>query len=443
MSIYTAMKRRIDNRTRAVEDSLMDFLLGHRGVAVVKAPPGSGKTHLLIEAVARAHARDLRIAVACQTNSQADDVCRRIVAAHPLLRVVRFVSSKAEPLALGRAVTTCRAASELPYGACIVVGTTAKWGLVNIDHAFDVLMVDEAWQMAWKDFMLLGQVAPKFILIGDPGQIPPVVTIEVKRWETSPRPPHRPAPDVILSEAELNPVVLELPATRRLPFDSATLVQPFYDFSFECYAGPGERTVHVKTPGQTGVHRAFNALAESSAVGVTIPTPDGGPPLERDDELARTVVQIVEEIVGRGAEFQENGARVPIEPEHIGIVATHRVMNSAIDLALPTKLRGRVVVDTPERWQGLECPIMIAVHPLSGLLAPSAFDLETGRMCVMISRHRGGLILVGRDHISETLASYMPSATQSIGRPDVTGRGHDVHLGLWETLERRGHLFGV
>ena len=38
-----------------------------------------------------------------------------------------------------------------------------------------MLFVEEAWQMAWADFMLLGQVAPRFVLIGDPGQIPPVV----------------------------------------------------------------------------------------------------------------------------------------------------------------------------------------------------------------------------------------------------------------------------
>src|SRR3712207_7407498 len=41
---------------------------------------------------------------------------------------------------------------------CIVVATTAKWGLVNVPRPYDYLLVDEAWQMAWSDFMLLGQV---------------------------------------------------------------------------------------------------------------------------------------------------------------------------------------------------------------------------------------------------------------------------------------------
>ena len=50
----------------------------------------------------------------------------------------------------------------------------------------------------WCEFMLLGQVSDRFALIGDPGQIPPVITIPTARWETAPRPPHLPAPEIIL-----------------------------------------------------------------------------------------------------------------------------------------------------------------------------------------------------------------------------------------------------
>ena len=46
-------------------------------------------------------------------------------------------------------------------------------------------------------------------------------------------------------------------------------------------------------------------------------------------------------------------------------------------------MRREMRVDTPERRQGLECPVMIVTHPLSGVLMPSAFDLETSRPCVM------------------------------------------------------------
>ncbi len=120
----------------------------------------------------------------------------------------------------------------------------------------------------------------------------------------------------------------------------------------------------------------------------------------------------------------------------IAISATHRVMNELIAQGLrrSSVLQG-VRVDTPERWQGLERLVTIVVHPLSGVLRPSSFDLETGRLCVMASRHQGGLIVVGRDHIGDTLDGLIVAADQPIGRPDVAGRGHQRHLGFWESLE--------
>src|SRR5690606_5035492 len=130
-----------------------------------------------------------------------------------------------------------------------------------------------------------------------------------------------------------------------------------------------------------------------------------------------------------------------LAPGEIGITASHRIVNAAIRHKLPARLRSDVVVDTPERWQGLERPVMIAVHPLSGVVHPSAFDLETGRLCVMASRHRAGLVLVTRDHLRSTLETHIPAAEQAIGRPDVTGRGHAQHLGFWERLVSAESVF--
>ena len=79
---------------------------------------------------------------------------------------------------------------------------------------------------------------------------------------------------------------------------------------------------------------------------------------------------------------------------------------------------------------------MIAVHPLSGVADPSAFDIETGRLCVMASRHQAGFIMLTRDHVGETLRNYVPSAEQAPGRPDTVGRGHDAHLKFWSQLEK-------
>ena len=156
---------------------------------------------------------------------------------------------------------------------------------------------------------------------------------------------------------------------------------------------------------------------------LTPPTPDAGPPLEEDVEVAEAAVAIAKRMLARGATVVSEAGSRPLTASDIGLTATHRVMNTRMTEALGA-LAGEVRVDTPERWQGLEREVIIAVHPLSGVVRPTAFDLSTGRLCVMASRHRTGLILVTRDHVPRTLEEYLPVADQAVGLPDEAGRGH-------------------
>jgi hypothetical protein len=128
---------------------------------------------------------------------------------------------------------------------------------------------------------------------------------------------------------------------------------------------------------------------------------------------------------------------VELQPEDIGIVSTHRTMNTRLHYRLPKGLQHQVRVDTPERWQGLERKVMIAVHPLSGVVEPTAFELETGRLCVMASRHRCALLVATRDHIPDTLRQHIVTADQPVGRSDVSGVGHRRHTRFWDRLRAR------
>lgn len=436
------------SRRQGIENKLADTrkrLLSHldRGdnLAVVSAPPGSGKTYLLLQAVAHVVKAGARVAVAAQTNTQVEDICRRLAAGYPKVKTIRFAASGAiRPKDLPKAVDWVTETAGLPSKPSVVVGTAAKWGLVNITSAFDYVFVEEAWQLSWADFMLLAQVASRFVLIGDPGQIAPVVSIDVSRWQTSPRPPHDPAPEVILRDDSLPALRLSLPATRRLPHDTAAMIQSFYEFPFASWAGPGDRAVHPGKTGKQPIDRAIDLLDSGATSAFLLPTPAGGPPLEEDEEVAATAVSVVERLLEREAVVEIDGKNVPIEPSQIGLCATHRVMNGAMELGLPRKLRGQVRVDTPERWQGLERHVMVIVHPLSGVTNPSSFDLDTGRLCVMASRHMAGLVIVSRDHLAETLDEYLPTAEQAVGRLDVTGRGHYQNLEFWGALESGGRI---
>jgi len=307
---------------------------------------------------------------------------------------------------------------------------------------FDALLIDEAWQISWADFMLLRGIASRFVLIGDPGQIPPVVSIETDRWETSPNAPHTPTPEVLIEQGVLGAQLEELPGSRRLPPDAVGLVNEFYDFDFDAFAGEGERYVRLgATGGNAPMDRALDLLADVSVIGVTIPTPDDGPPVETDDEIASGVARLVGRLLDRepAASHRPETRATPMEldAEDIGIVSTHRAMNTRLHYRLAKNLQHRVRVDTPERWQGLQRKVMIAVHPLSGVTAPSAFEFDTGRLCVMASRHQCGLILVTRDHIPDTLREHIVSAEQAVGRTDVSGRGHHRHTRFWQQLIQR------
>lgn len=352
----------------------------------------------------------------------------------------RFYSSGGGPAEDAR-ISSIVKAQEIPEGPCVVVATTAKWEF-SVPSPFDVVFVDEAWQMPWGRFLGLGNVASRFVLIGDPGQIPPVVPVDASRWETAPRPPHHAAPSLVLADPALKPVLLELPVSRRLPHDSAELVNSFYDFRFGAYAAAGERRVELSGKSKDGLDSALDQLSAASISGVTLACPGGNPPLEVDDEIAQLVIETSRRLLARKAVVIEEDQKVQraLTAQDIGIVASHRVMLARIDEFLPAALRKHIRVDTAERWQGLERAVMIAVHPLSGVSEPSAFDLATGRLCVMASRHRCGLVVVSRDHIGGVLEEHTPTADQPLGQPDVTGRGHSQHLAFWGALRERGSV---
>jgi hypothetical protein len=232
---------------------------------------------------------------------------------------------------------------------------------------------------------------------------------------------------------------LDLPATRRLPRDTVGYIESFYDFEFRAFARDGERGIRCSGRAKDGIDAAIDLLDSGSVVAVTLGTPPEGPPLEEDLEMADLAVSVARRLLARNSMKRIDGKETALDVSEIGLCATHRVMNSAMALRLDKKMSA-VSVDTPERWQGLERPVMVMVHPLSGVTEPTDFDLETGRLCVMASRHKAGLVVVTRDHLSSTLDTHLPSAEQPVGRPDVAGRGHQQNNEFWSRLMQQNRI---
>ncbi len=440
------MSSEIELSIDEVRRSLLEAVLSDEPLTIVKAPPGSGKTRLTLDAARLLLDEKARVAIAAQTRSQADDICRRFVVDFGA-EVVRFYSARGmRPSGLPDGVQLVSATAQLPNGPVVVVATAAKWGLTGIPvEGFDWLLVDEAWQLSYADFMLMQNVASRFVMVGDPGQILPIVSIDTSRWEVADTPPHRPAPQILIEQREqTQPLELALPATWRLPPDSALVVNEFYDFKFESAVGPGERSFSIgQREGKSEYDPVIEMLESGSMVGVTLPTPEGGPPLEEDREVAVAAAELVKRMLSSDVTIRIDGEDWELKAADIGMVATHRVMNTRMREALPPAVASEIMVDTTERWQGLQSPIMIAIHPVSGVTDPGVFDLETQRLCVMASRHQIGLVIVTRDHLPRTLHELTPSATQHPGRPDASGDGREKHEKFWGDLERAGRVVAL
>ena len=69
--------KNLDSEYSDLEKTLVSELLGNRKLALVQAPPGSGKTHMLLAVVSKLVKEGKCVALAAQTNRQADDIARR------------------------------------------------------------------------------------------------------------------------------------------------------------------------------------------------------------------------------------------------------------------------------------------------------------------------------------------------------------------------------
>lgn len=444
----SARRAALSQQMSAIAADVWDRVRADRSVVIVESPPGAGKTGTLISVAMLALRAGKSVGIIAQTNSQADDICRRIAQQRPTNPLYRFLGTGKQMETPVAGCTEVHRTDEIPGGPRIIVGVTAKWSLVEHAPGIDIALVDEAWQMAMFNFIPLLRHCDRFVMIGDPGQIAPVVQHPTQKWDVSRAPPHRAAPEVLVQSMGLQP--LQLPATWRLPKETADLVQGFYDFAFESAAAAGERALRFNPRGNKtadAVDRALEALESRSISSLFLPMPDRGVPPMDDPEVAQACAAVVDRALRRQAasvtlDRNEGGEVETLGPTDVGVAVTHKVLMQRVStLLLAAGIEG-VKVDTAERWQGLERKLMVIVHPLSSTLDPDfEFDLGTGRLCVMASRHQHGMVVVSRDHVSDTLSGLMPSATQPLGRADEASRNLRAHRRFMRcVLEGSGRL---
>jgi hypothetical protein len=421
------------------------------GAAAVRldSPPGAGKTgvveRLAVQSLGLLHERCM---VVTMTNEQTFDLARRLATGYPRLPFTLFVRDDlAVPgdLPALANLRLARASAELPArGPCVVVANAARWSWSDTTayDPFHLQVVDEAFQLPDYRFHQIAGMARRLALVGDPGQIPPVVTCEVERWRCDPAGPQVAAPRALVAR---HPEVVQmaLPVSRRLVPDTVRFVRPaFYPaLPFTALSPPRQRGLVTGLAGATPLDRPID-LAErgASVVQVELPPLIAG---EVDEALADTIVVLIRRLIERQTRIRDRGGERPLDPAMIGVVCAHVSQVNAVRERLPRAFSA-VLVETADRFQGLERAVMLVYHPLSGRADADQFHLDSGRMCVALSRHRVACFVVARAGIEDLLLRFAPSGDRVLGSDeDREYDGWRAQVFVAQALRREGRLVAV
>jgi len=426
--------------TRATDAILRDTLHGPDRGVVVDSPPGAGKSTLVVRAALELADAGRPLMVVAQTNAQVDDLVLRLAEKNPELPVGRLHSSDADPYdkALDELpqVRTSAKAADLA-GLPVVLSTAAKWAHVKVDEPWRHAIVDEAYQMRSDALLAVAGLFERALFVGDPGQLDPFAIVGSEQWAGLSYDPSASAVTTLLAH---NPGLPQhrLPVSWRLPASAAPLVSDaFYPYTpFRSGTGHGDRRLAFAVPSDgSGPDRVIDEAAESGWGLLELParhTP------RTDPEAVRAVATVVRRLLDRGgaATSERSPGPVPLTADRIAVGTAHRDQAAAVRAALAELGVRDVTVDTANRLQGREYDVTVVLHPLSGRPDATAFHLETGRLCVLASRHRHACVVVCRAGVGELLDDYPSTEPVRLGTlvkfPDGWEANHAVLAHLAE-----------
>jgi hypothetical protein len=213
-------------------------------VTIIPSPPGAGKTTILIELAIHLLLRaDETVTVATPTNRGGADVAARLVRRlAPDSRGKPRVSVRGSALNAILDPATAEAIAASTENAPTIEITTLTGLAIRGSNSPGILVVDEAWRATFADVTKAADPFDQIVLVGDPGQIGPVVTAPTRMWEGSRFAPHMPAPSMFAQPPDS--IQVPLRHTFRLGDQGVGIVSPLYDFPFDSPREPRR----VETP---------------------------------------------------------------------------------------------------------------------------------------------------------------------------------------------------
>ncbi|MFC5801475.1 AAA domain-containing protein [Streptomyces formicae] len=404
---------------RATAGILDDTLHGDARGVVVDSPPGAGKSTLVVRTALELAAAGRALMVVAQTNAQVDDLVLRLAEKEPELPVGRLHSNDPDPYdkALDELANVRKSAKAGDLaGLDVVISTAAKWAHVQGVEPWGHAIVDEAYQMRSDALLAVAGLFERALFVGDPGQLDPFSVVGAEQWAGLSYDPSASAVSTLLAH---NPELPQhrLPVSWRLPASAAPLVSgAFYPYTpFRSGTGSGDRRLAfgVASDG-SGPDRVLDEAAESGWGLLELParhTP------RTDPEAVRAVALVVRRLLDRGGASvsERSDGPVPLTADRIAVGTAHRDQAAAVRSALAELGVSGVTVDTANRLQGREYDVTVVLHPLSGRPDATAFHLETGRLCVLASRHRHACIVVCRAGVADLLDEHPSTEPVQLG----------------------------
>ncbi len=442
---------------------------------LLRAAAGAGKSYVLKRLVneATSNSNVSRIAVTAFTNKQVLPLARDLGKVLGKDRVCLFVAKdKVKDMAIDilDAVTVVDDLGSIPASAEVIVATIhklrsyppAKYTSTlgpsfNGDYPFDVLFVDEAWQVAHHLFDSIKRYAPVVTGVGDVGQLPPLEVGENPWRGDQGFNPYRAWPTEF-EDGDDNTWVRELPAVWRPNAPQLALWQSFYPEweELNCVAAPGDRKM---TMGE--MSDLASTIWNQVATGVPtllevdgLPTPDDP---DVDFELVGVVETLLDELFGAGftlttAEMNDSGDPTGQQMESspksntgdplVAVLATrNQTVDDATDvvdrLAAKYSLNPNdLVSSTVDSWQGQTNGITVALHPLSGAFELDEFNSAFGRLAVTCTRATHGLLLVTRPGLDDLLRDAPARPGTPLNEPGFRTLPRQTHSRILLTFAR-------
>ena len=362
------------DRAKLIAEGLDDSYL------FIQGPPGSGKTytgaHLILHLIQRGN----RVGVASGSHAAIHNLLEEVEEHAPSEKAFAGLKKYSDEgnryESKHGLIENSKEIGDFAGGSHnLIAGTAWLFCREEMDDTLDYLFIDEAGQISLADALAMGTCARNVILLGDPQQLaqvgqavhPPgagVSVLEHLLGEHTTIPPER---------------GLFIDETRRMHPDICRFIsRAIYEDRLESFSDCANQ--RIEAPGRlTGTGVRYMPVAHEGNT-------------RSSTEEAETIKGLIADLL-KGEYTKQDGARGPLDPEEIMVVAPYNAQVRCLREALPDGVR----VGTVDKFQGQEAAVcFFSMATSSGEEIPRnlEFLFSRNRLNVAISRARCLAVLV-------------------------------------------------